>query len=136
MTMELQEQAKREMQTIADFLLYAKKYAERHDRLMRDVTFRIRLLTIVEILAELDGGKYPQFTIHHYKQMIQQVHFVRGYLDAFNNFFACDGADMVAVGGVGMNTPTDEYVGEFARHAVEFANNHIHTFQRFRELEI
>lgn len=136
MTMELQEQAQREMQTIADFLLYAKKYAERHERLLRDVTFRIRLLTIVEILAELQGGKYPQFTIHHYKQMIQQVHFVRGYLDAFNNFFAHDAADMVAVGGVGMNNPTDEYVGEFARYAAEFSNNNIRSFQNFRDLEV
>lgn len=134
--MELQEHAQREMQTIADFLLYAKTFAERHDRLMRDVTFRIRLLTIVEILAELQGGKYPQFTIHHYKQMVQQVHFVRGYLDAFNNFFACNGSDIVAVGGVGMNNPTDEYVTEFARYAVEFANNHIRSFQNFRDLEI
>lgn len=134
--MELQEQAQREMQTIADFLLYAKKFAEKHERLMRDVTYRIRLLTIVEILEQLGGGQYPQFRTHHYKQMVQQVHFVRGYLDAFNNFFAHDGSDMVAVVGVGMNNPTDEYVGEFARHAVEFANNHIHIFQRFRDLEI
>lgn len=134
--MELTEQAKHEMQTIADFLLYAKKYAEKHERLLHDVTYRIRLLAIVEILADLDGGQYPQFRTHHYKQMIQQVHFVRGYLDAFNNFFAHDASDMVAVGGVGINTPTDEYVTEFARHATEFANNHIRSFQKFRDLEI
>ena len=130
--MKLTEQAKHEMQTIADFLLYAKK----HERLLHDVTYRIRLLTIVEILAELDGGKHPQFATHHYKQMVNLIHFVHGYLDAYNNFFAHDASDMVAVGGVGINTPTDEYVTEFAHHATEFANNHIRSFQKFRDLEI
>lgn len=133
--MELQEQAKHEMQTIADFLLSAKKYAEKHERLLHDATFRIRLLAIVEILADLDGDN-PQFKIHHYTQMVQLVHFMHGYLNAFNNFFAHDASDMVAVGGVGMNNLTDEYVVEFARYATEFANNHIRNFQRFRDLEI